>query len=67
MTIVDLLEQWRDLRIVETGELGRAPGPLHRAAVHRVERDPRERPSQGCGLGLAPSSERNVGDAGVLT
>ena len=66
-TVVDLSQQWRDARLVEAGELGRASGPLERARVHGVERDAGEPATDGCGLLFAARGEGQVGDAGVLT
>src|SRR6267378_2645142 len=65
--VVDLSQQRRDLRIVESGELGCSPGPLQRAGENGVELDSRQPLLKGCGLSLASWRQRKVGDAGVLT
>src|SRR5437868_7045115 len=66
-TVVDLLEQRRDARLVETGELGRTPGALHGTGVHGVELDAGEPAPKRSGFGFTSGGEWEIGGAGVLT
>src|SRR5256886_4885895 len=63
--IVHFLQQRRDLQILKAGELGGAPGALHRARVNSVELDATEPLTQGPGLVLAAWGEGQIGGAGV--
>ena len=63
--VIELLEQWHDLRSVVAGELRGAQGALHRARVNRVELDALKAGAEIARVFFATRGQRNIGDSGV--
>jgi hypothetical protein len=66
LAVIEFAKQWRQRRIRETGDLGRAPGPLERAGEDSIEGQSTEPRAEGAGLGVALGREGEIGDACVL-
>src|SRR5260370_16817291 len=64
--VIEFAEQWRQRRIRETGDLGRAPCPLKGAGEHSIEGQSTEPPTEGAGLRFALGREGKIGDSCVL-
>ena len=66
LAVIEFAEQWRHRRIRETGDLGRAPGPLKGAGEHSIEGQSSEPRTEGAGVRFALGREGKIGDSCVL-
>ncbi len=57
LAVIEFAKQWRQRRIREPGDLGRAPGPLKGAGEDRIEGQSAEPRAEGAGLGFALGRE----------
>ncbi len=67
LTVVDLVQQGCQLRLLEARELGGPQRALQRAGESGVEADDAELESERFRLLLSPYGQRKVGLAGVAT